>query len=299
MGMKILQFTVPVPDNKSIVTKEESLPHFYPHLHRHHEVQLTWVIKGEGTLVTDNNMHSFQSNEIYWIGANQSHVFKSDPTYFEDSTKKTHTIDIFFSIDSQLNSFFSIPEIKNLKDFVQQHNSGFRIPQSAVKELSEKIVFIRNSSGVEQFFAFIELLKTISSFEHLEPLSSKAETVSYSDHEGIRIATIYNYVMQHYNQPITLEEVSKLAYMTPQAFCRYFKKHTHHTLVSFVNQVRINEACKKLVDKKYDSIASVAYNTGFNSITNFNRVFKSVVKKSPKEYIDSYFKSVNQPAFVA
>ncbi len=297
--MKILQFTLPVPDNKTIITKEESLPHFYPHLHRHNEVQLTWVIKGEGTLVTDNNMHSFQSNEIYWIGANQSHVFKSDPSYFENGTKRTHTIDIFFSIDSQLSSFFSIPEVKHLKNFVQQHNSGFRIPQNEVKELSEKMLRLHNSNGVEQFFNFIDLLKQLSSLNKLEPLSSQTETVSYSDNEGIRIASIYNYVMQNYDQPITLEEVSKLAYMTPQAFCRYFKKHTHHTLVSFVNQVRINEACKKLVDKKYDSIASVAYNTGFNSITNFNRVFKSVVKKSPKEYIDSYYRNIEQPAYLA
>ena len=297
--MKILQFTLPVPDNKTIITKEECLPHFYPHLHRHNEVQLTWVIKGEGTLVTDNNMHTFKSNEIYWIGANQPHVFKSDLSCSENSKKNTHTIDIFFNIDSQLSAFFSIPEVKHLKDFVQQHHSGFRVPQQAVKEISETMQKVRNSSGVEQFFQFIDLLRQLSAFDKLEPLSRQAGSVSYSDNEGIRIATIYNYVMQHYNQPIKLEEVSKLAYMTPQAFCRYFKKHTHHTLVSFVNQVRINEACKKLVDKKYDSIASVAYNTGFNSITNFNRVFKSVVKKSPKEYIDSYFQNVNQPAYVA
>jgi AraC-like DNA-binding protein len=297
--MKILQFTLPVPDNKTIITKEESLPHFYPHLHRHNEVQLTWIIKGEGTLITDNNMHSFQNNEIYWIGANQSHVFKSDPSYYESCTKKTHTIDVFFNLESQLNSFFSIPEVKHLKNFIQQHNSGFRVPQHAVKQVSEKILKIHSSSGVEQFFQFIDLLKQLSSIDQLEPLSSQTENVSYSDHEGIRIATIYNYVMQNYNQPITLEEVSKLAYMTPQAFCRYFKKHTHQTLVSFVNQVRINEACKKLVDKKYDSIASVAYNTGFNSITNFNRVFKSVVKKSPKEYLDSYYQNTRQPSLIA
>ena len=297
--MKILYFTLPVPDNKTIITKEESLAHFYPHLHRHNEVQLTWIIKGEGTLVTDNNMHSFHSNEIYWIGANQPHLFKSDPSYFENSTKKTHTIDIFFNVDSQLGSFFSIPELKHLKNFVQQHNSGFCIPKHAVKEASEKMLNIRNSSGIEQFFQFMDLLKLLSGLNDLEPLSSQTENISYSDSEGIRIAAIYNYVMQHYNKPITLEEVSKLAFMTPQAFCRYFKKHTHHTLVSFVNQVRINEACKRLVGKNFDSIASVAYNTGFNSITNFNRVFKSVVKRSPKEYIDSYYQNINLPVNVA
>jgi AraC-like DNA-binding protein len=291
--MKILEFTLPVSDNRSIIIKEEKLPHFYPHLHRHNEVQLTWIINGDGTLVADNSMHSFHDNEIYWIGANQTHVFKSEPSYFENKHgKKTHAIDIFFSLDAQLSSFFSLPEAKRLKTFAQQHNSGFRLPQHKVAEISEIMLLICNTTGIEQLIAFINLLKQLSNVEQLDPLSSESKNVNYSDNEGIRIATIYNYIMHHYNEQITLEEVAKLAYMTPQAFCRYFKKHTHHTLVSFINQVRINEACKKLVDNKYDSIASVAYNTGFNSITNFNRVFKSVIKKSPKEYVDSYFQNV-------
>lgn len=297
--MKILQFNLPVPDNKTIILKEESLPHFYPHLHRHNEVQLTWVMKGEGTLVTDNRMHAFHHNEIYWIGANQSHVFKSDPSYFDGGGKRTHTLDIFFNYEAQLSSFFSIPEVKHLKNFIQQHNSGFRIPNDKVESVSEKMLKIHNTAGVEQFLQFLDLLKQLASFEKLEPLSTQTQNAPLSDTEGIRIATIYSYVMQHYNQPITLEVVSRLANMTPQAFCRYFKKHTHHTLVSFVNQVRVNEACKKLIDKNYESVASVAYNTGFNSITNFNRVFKSIVRKSPKEYLDDYYMKINPPGIVA
>jgi AraC-like DNA-binding protein len=76
--------------------------------------------------------------------------------------------------------------------------------------------------------------------------------------------------------------------MTPQAFCRFFKKRTRHTFVSFLNEVRINEACKKLTEGGFDSISTVAYTCGFNSITNFNRVFKAVLGKSPSEYVESY-----------
>lgn len=285
--MKVLQFTLPAPDNKTIITKEEELPYFYPYLHRHFEVQLTWIIRGEGTLIADHAMRPFRNNEIYWIGANQPHVFKSHSSYFTSSEKKqTHSVDIFFSLHSQLASFFSIPEVKHLRKFVQQHNTGFRVPDFAVKDVSEKMLLIRNTTEVEQFYHFIALLKKLASLPPLEPLS--AQTAMAVGHiENTRIETIYNYVMQHYQRTITLEEVARLVYMTPPAFCRYFKKHTQHTLVSFVNMIRVNEACKKLVDKRDINIASVAYNTGFNSITNFNRVFKNITKKSPKEYIDS------------
>lgn len=82
--------------------------------------------------------------------------------------------------------------------------------------------------------------------------------------------------------------------MTPQAFCRYFKKHTGHTFVSFLNSMRINEACKKLTENSDESISVVAYKCGFTSITNFNRVFKSVMGNSPRGYLDNYLNKVGE-----
>src|ERR1700684_3187557 len=80
--MKGLKFTIPVPRGKTVIVQKDVLPHFYPHLHRHEEIQLTWIQQGEGTLVAENNMYSFRSGEIYWLGVNLPHVFKSDPSYF-------------------------------------------------------------------------------------------------------------------------------------------------------------------------------------------------------------------------
>jgi len=288
--MKVLQFTIPVPHDKTVIVQKDVLPHFYPHLHRHQEIQLTWIQQGEGTLVAENNMHAFRPNEIYWLGVNLPHVFKSDPSYFlPKSKKKVQTLNIFFNAKGQLDSFFELPEMKNLKTFLTHQQTGFKVPQEFVTEISNKMLSITNSSGVDQLINFIELLKQLSSFHELDPLSSVSRPASYSEHEGIRIAAIYNYIMQQYDKQITLEDVAKQAHMTPQAFCRYFKKHTLHTFVSFLNEVRINEACKKLTDGAYNSIATVAYNCGFNSITNFNRVFKSVTGKSPSSYVESYF----------
>ncbi|HEV3324965.1 MAG TPA: AraC family transcriptional regulator [Puia sp.] len=287
--MKVLQFTIPVPRDRTVIVQKDILPHFYPHLHRHEEIQLTWIQQGEGTLVAENNMYSFRGGEIYWLGVNLPHVFKSDPSYFSPaSRKKIRTLNIFFNTKGQLDSFFELPEIRNVKTFLQNQQSGFKVPPEHVDEIAKKMLRIEHTTGVDQLVHFIELLKLLSSFQELTPLSARSQPVSYSEHEGIRIGAIFNYIMQHYDKPITLEDVARQAHMTPQAFCRYFKKHTLHTFVGFLNEVRINEACKKLTDGQYDSIATVAYNCGFNSITNFNRVFKTITGKSPSEYMESY-----------
>lgn len=291
--MKVLQFTIPVPLDKSIIVQKDVLPYFYPHLHRHKEIQLTWIQQGEGTLVADNNMHSFRSNEIYWLGANQPHIFKSEASYFQPkSRKKIVALVIFFNPYGDLAALFNLPEIKVLKNFVQQHQSGFKVPQDHTAEISARMLKVTNSTGTEQLIQFVELLKQLSAYTDISPLASGQKTQLVSEHEGIRIGNIYNYIMHHYDRPITLEDAAKQAHMTPQAFCRFFKKHTLHTFVSFLNEVRINEACKKLTDGTYDNIATVAYTCGFNSITNFNRVFKTVMQKSPSEYMSSYFQSV-------
>jgi AraC-like DNA-binding protein len=291
--MKVLQFTIPVPLDKSIIVQRDVLPYFYPHLHRHQEIQLTWIQQGEGTLVADNNMHAFRANEIYWLGANQPHIFKSEASYFQPkSRKKIIALVIFFNPDGELAGFFNLPEIKVLKNFIQQHQAGFKVPQEHAAEISTRMLKVTNSSGTEQLLQFVELLKQLSTYQDITPLASGQKTQHVSEHEGIRIGNIYNYIMHNYDQPITLEDAAKQAHMTPQAFCRFFKKHTLHTFVSFLNEVRINEACKKLTDGTYDNIATVAYTCGFNSITNFNRVFKTVTNKSPSEYMNSYFQSV-------
>jgi AraC-like DNA-binding protein len=289
----VLQFTIPVPLDKSIIVQKDVLPFFYPHLHRHHEIQMSWIQQGEGTLVADNNMHAFRPNDIFWLGANQPHIFKSEASYFQPkSRKKIVALAIFFNPTGELASLFNLPETKLLKNFISQSQSGFKVPPAYTAEVSSKMMQITNSSGTDQLLQFVDLLKQLSGYVDMTPLTTAQKTQMVSEHEGIRIGNIYNYIMQNYDKPITLEDAAKQAHMTPQAFCRFFKKHTLHTFVSFLNEVRINEACKKLTDGAFDNIATVAYTCGFNSITNFNRVFKTVTTRSPSEYMTSYFQSV-------
>lgn len=291
--MKVLPFTIPVPHDHSIIVQEEVLPHFYTYLHRHAEIQITWIQKGEGTLLAGNNMHVFHEGEIYIIGANLPHLFKSDPAYFlPDSDKEVRTITIFFNPSGKLSALFSLPEMKMVKAFIAQNQSGFKVPDSLYPDMAKRIAIIQKADGAEQLYSFIELLNVLTLAGELQPLSSGSYTFSMTDPEGMRIASVYNYIMQNYSSALTLEEVAMQAHLTPTAFCRYFKKHTRHTLVNFINKVRVNEACKMLVNGSAKSIATIAYSCGFNSITNFNYVFKSITGVSPRDYVNSYSSTV-------
>src|SRR5690606_10716007 len=83
---------------------------------------------------------------------------------------------------------------------------------------------------------------------------------------------------------ITLEAVAYVANMTKNAFCKYFKKYTNKTYGAFLNELRIEHACKLILSPKNHTISNVAYKVGFNNISNFNRQFKKVKHQTPLNF---------------
>jgi AraC-like DNA-binding protein len=281
--MKVVQFTIPVSKEHTIVVQEEVLAHYYSHLHRHREVQIEWVIEGTGILIAGNYMQHFEPGDVYIIGANQSHIFKSDEAYFNsESDKKIHSVSIFFDPVQLSQNLLSLPEMTGIRKFVSSLHNGMQLPESdLIKRTISEIVRQKESLRVA---SFITLLHLFSTTRDIKALSTNNNEQIISDVEGIRMDHIFQYLVTNYRKHISLAEIASIANLTPQAFCRYFKKHTDKTFVSFLNEIRVNEACKIIVNGKFDSYSDISYQTGFDHVSNFNRVFKKTIGKSPREY---------------
>jgi AraC-like DNA-binding protein len=287
--MKIIQFTIPVLKNISIHVQEDKLPHFYEHLHRHNEIQITWVIAGEGTLIAGNTMQQFKPGNVFLLGANQPHLFKSDPAYFKgNKNKHIHSLNVFFSPCGFLSHLLMYPELRNIKRFAETSTNGMQALEKDEQNLCTRLLTLKNSYSGYRFALFIELLQTMANIKQWKPLSIEPPLVSITDTEGLRMNDVYQYIIANHMENITLEQISQVACMTPQSFCRYFKKHTSKTFISFLTEIRINEACRKLMDNNFKSISAVAYQSGFSNIVNFNRIFKSMLNKSPREFVREY-----------
>lgn len=289
--MKVHPFTMLVPDDKCVVTERISVDYFYHFLHRHDEWQLTWVEEGNGTLIAGNNMLDFSTGDVYLIGANLPHLFKCNAEYFEkDSQKSVKACSIYFNPKGLVKPLFSLPELQGVNVFLEQNPNGFKIPEQYAQGVKDAMLAMHYAEGSEVIANFLRLLQQLMMDEKkIAPICSAVYSSTMPENEGVRLGKIIGYIIDNYQSQITLEDVANAAYMTPQAFCRYFKKHTRHTFISFLNEVRINDACKTLTAEKNNrSMVDVAYNAGFNSITNFNRVFKTVTGKSPKAYMEAF-----------
>lgn len=267
------------------------LPYFYPHLHRHVEIQITWILAGNGTLVIGNNMQPFQSGDLFVIGANQPHLFKSDPCYFDqDSQKKIHSLSIFFNPDGFISHLLMLPEMYSIKKLIKSSNFGIRASEKDNAKLFEYFVKVRDNAEGFMLAYFIEMLHAMANSVQWEHFSTESFAHMFTDSDGLKMSDIFRYTMDHFKKEISLDEIAAIAHLTPQSFCRYFKKHTSKTYTHFVNELRINEACKLLMERKYISIGNVAHQCGFNSVVSFNRVFKSIISKTPREFIKTHEK---------
>ncbi|HLA51822.1 MAG TPA: AraC family transcriptional regulator, partial [Flavitalea sp.] len=101
------------------------------------------------------------------------------------------------------------------------------------------------------------------------------------------INDVYEFVLNNCADNPTLDDVARVACMSTTAFCRYFKTHTNKTYVQFLNEVKIGNATKMLIDNKL-TISRICYETGFNNFNHFTKVFRRITGYTPSQYQQQY-----------
>lgn len=273
--MKVLPFKIPKPNDDAIIYQEDHEFMFYDKLHQHKEIQLSYIAKGTGTLIVGDSVNTYKKGDLLIIGSNLPHVFKS-----ERSKEKSLMLSLFFTQNSFGKDFFALEEMKSTIPFFKRASNGFKVVNHKLDHLFFELKLQRK---FERFLLLIKLLEALSRIKY-ETLSSFIYHKEFSDNEGKRMSAVMEFTTNNYKKPITLNEVASIANMTTNAFCKYFKKRTNKTYFSFLNELRIENACKLLVSNKEFPIAEIAEQSGFNNLSNFNRQFKNHKHVIPSEY---------------
>jgi AraC-like DNA-binding protein len=276
--MKVFPFQIPKPTEDSLIYQEDHELVFYDKLHEHEEIQLSYVVKGAGTLVVGDTVSNYTKGDVLAIDGHLPHVFKSDPNAEEKSLMLT----LFFTKESFGQGFFDLEELSEVQTFFRRITNGFRAT-SHLSSLQEAFLSLKDSSKLDRFVILLNILKLMSKAKK-QPLSSFVYKKSYSVNEGKRMQDVMSYTMEHFDESIPLETISEVASMTKNAFCKYFKKRTNKTYIQFLTELRIEHACKLLQQKRDSSISLIAYESGFGNLSNFNRQFKMIKKMSPSQY---------------
>ena len=140
--------------------------------------------------------------------------------------------------------------------------------------------------GMDNFMELLSILYDLAISRNQRLLSTLSVQPDNFEN-GNKIKVLYEYVQNNYSKKITLSEAATLVNMSNVSFNRFIKKRTGKTFVDYLNEIRIGYASKFLVEKDL-SVSEIAFLCGFNSIANFNRVFKKNKNRTPTQYRDDY-----------
>ncbi|MEO9892649.1 AraC family transcriptional regulator [Aurantibacter sp.] len=275
--MKVLAFEIPKSVNDSILLQVDMQKTFYNYLHQHAHIQISYIFKGNGKLLVADSIHSYKSGDVFTIGSHTPHLFQS-----AKNDETSHMISVFFTKDSFGQSFLKIPEMKEMQRFLSLSESSFKL-LSNEKSIKQLITNLLDQKGLDKFISFLKLIKLFTLSETIS-LTTFIKTKQITQDEGRRIGLVFDFVMNNFQDDISLNDVASLIHLTPNAFCRFFKQHTNKTFFEFLIELRIEHSCQLAVRPENYSIADIAEMSGFSSISNFNRKFKKLKGITPSDY---------------
>ncbi len=283
--MKVLPFKVPVSEETSFRVQVDRMKHFYDKFHHHQEVQITWIQKSHGSLLMGNIIANFEENDLLIIGANVPHSFQNDEIFYQKNKNlSAEAVSILFNENAFGTSFFDLPEMKKIKIFIKNADKGYRIKGETKQEIIAHLKLIEEKNGVERFLILMEILALLSTSKEVAFLSNLSFLGNPTSSESKKLETVFQFMLDHHQRTIKLEEVAKVANLSVSAFCRFFKLRTRKTFSQFVNEFRISVACKKLLLDDF-SISEICYEVGFTNLSNFNRQFKKITGFTPSQYV--------------
>ncbi|MGI8950699.1 MAG: AraC family transcriptional regulator [Chitinophagaceae bacterium] len=282
--MKIIETNITTLYHNHFFIIERNDFYFNAPFHFHSEFELVYIIESFGKRIIGDTIENFKEGDLVFLGSNLPHVWLCDELYHEKKPdKKARSIVIYFDRNIFSEIFYELKETQKINKLFEAASRGIKITGNKQIEIAAKMHELMHKKNFERIICFLEILHSISIAEEVEYINNKVypdnKKRSYSD----RLAEVCKYINTNFKNKIMLKDVAAIAHLTPPSFCRLFKNRLNKNFVEYLNEVRISQACKYLIDTDWD-VSQIAYACGFKTVSNFNKLFKLNTKFAPGEY---------------
>lgn len=266
--------------NSFLVRKFQEFMFTAPY-HFHPEYELTLILKGSGKRYVGNHLSSYTAGDLVLIGSNLPHCWKTDAE--KNEPINAQSIVIQFSPDFLGNDFFSKQELSNISGLLKKSAFGIRFSEKTQQAISQKIVDLHlTENNFSRLIQLLEILNTLAT-EDYTVLNHRNIIAEQSPRDRERINAVYNYIIENFRENVSLNTAAQLANMSPNAFCKYFKKVTRKTFIETVNDYKLNHAVQQIIHS-HKSITEIAFESGFGDLSHFNTLFKAMFKQTPSNF---------------
>src|SRR3546814_27691 len=203
------------------------------------------------------------------LGPNLPHTWLTSPNESESAT----AIVIYLKENFLHPSWMESLEFSAIRKLIENMNKGIALHKDAALQLKPKFLGLLDASDFNRLVLLLEIVHDIANHTGQRLLCKQEFTgaLNYTDKERINI--VYDYVKVNYQRSITLSDIAGEVNMSEENFSRYFSKTMKKTFFEFLNEYKINNACKLLIETE-KQISEICYSAGYESTASFYNQFK-------------------------
>lgn len=287
MENQIIREITPLSEKDCFYIADRHKMEFTYPMHCHKEYELNFIEHGNNLkrIVGDSTESVGEWDLVLITSPDLEHVWEQG----ECNSPDIREITIQFS-GNLFGNLLETNQFERIKKMLNKAQNGLCFPVEAIMKVYNLLDTLPKCEELPAVLQFITLLYELSYYtDRAKSLASSSFAKVQVSQNSRRIDRVQKYINENYRNEIRLEEISSLAGMTPVAFSRFFKLRTGKCLSDYIIGIRLGFASRMLVDSTM-SISEICYASGFNNISNFNRLFKKNKKCSPKEFRENYQK---------
>lgn len=277
-------FTFP-PDQSFTIRTEMLELKRYTSLKSHVNFEIALLENCVGRRFIGDNIEDFEGPELVLLGSYLPHCWQ----YYKaiDPLMPSPAIVIHFFPDFLGKQLLERPEAKQLNKLFADAAKGVSFSGSTIGRAKTLMKQMLEESGLARAALMLQLLDLLSRSASYKILSSPYFNIIENSAESQKINRVFDHIFENFKNEIALSDVSGIVYMSPAAFCRFFKSKTNRTLIDFVKEVRIGHAAKLLLEGKHN-VTEACFHSGYNNLSNFNKHFKDIKGMSPRDFLKQY-----------
>lgn len=271
------------PSGLGFLVKEYVQIYFTSPFHFHDLYELILIRKSHGKLYAGRKITNFQDGDIFLFGPGFGHCFYNEKSFIE-SGEMAQAVAVFFREDFLGSGFFDNVNYVKVKNLLRKSAYGIQVSRNdgPLHELFSKIT---RQQGMDELISFLRMLNHVSSMTdaELEVMNETQSVMKLTNRDSARLEPVMKYVIENFKDELDSRKAAELMHLNEAAFCRYFKRRMEQTFSQFVNNVRVTHAVNLLLTEEWD-ILRICYESGYKNLSYFNRQFREITGKSPKQY---------------
>lgn len=270
-----------------VVVEENEKEFEYP-WHYHPEFELTYILKNHGVRYVGNSIENFFDDDLVLLGSNLPHCWISAA----DQQQSTGAVVVYIKEEFMNKTWMESSEFETINNLLKLSAKGIRFEKSVALKLRERCIRLQNLPPFETFTTLLQILQELSRTKKYHLLCEQGFSYELNSTHNERINIVYKHIEKNYHKTIALADVASQLNMSAEYFSRFFSRTMKKSFFEFLNEYKINRACKLLIETD-KQIGEICYASGFESIPFFYRQFKKFKNCQPKNYRMTFRKALS------